>query len=207
MYSLINQFAEMVVGAIPHNHVTDYEWLIQNVAQVGTQDYQKKYRLYWAMNVAQLSPPFYSAYFGALGDALKQTTTLSDVTHVLYNASARRDGRQSLQFSFATKLLHMTNPVLPVFDSQIAGFYFFQETTTGLNLQERINGFVAFHDFLVQEYARVLKSGLLAKPILEYYRKLNPQHVTDEKIVDSLIWAFVGLLRKGALPKGQVAYR
>ncbi len=58
MYSLINQFAEVVVGAIPHNHVTYYEWLIQNVAQVGTQDYQRRYRLYWAMNVAQLSPPF-----------------------------------------------------------------------------------------------------------------------------------------------------
>ncbi len=101
----------------------------------------------------------------------------------------------------------MTNPVLPVFDSQIAGFYFFQEATTGLNLQERINGFVAFHDFLVQEYPRVLKSGLLAKAILEYRRKLNPQHVSDEKIVDSLIWAFVGLLRKGAIRKGQVAYR
>jgi len=28
----------------------------------------------------------------------------------------------------------------------------------------------------------------------------------DEKIVDSLIWAFVGLLWKGALQKGQIAY-
>jgi hypothetical protein len=133
--------------------------------------------------------------------------TLSDVTHILYDSSARRDGRQSLQFSFATKLLHMTNPVLPIFDSQIAGFYFFQETGTGLNLQQRIDGFVAFHAFLVQEYARVLRFGLLAKAIEEYRRQLKPQHVTDEKIVDSLIWAFVGLLRKGALPKGQVTYR
>ena len=207
MYSLINQFAETVVGAIPPNHVADYEWLLQNTAHLTTSDYQRKYRLYWAMNVAQLSPPFYSAYFGALDAALKQTTTLSDVTRILYDASARRDGRQSLQFSFATKLLHMANPVLPICDSQIAGFYFFQETTTSLNLQQRINGFVAFHDFLVQEYARVLESGLLAEAIQEYRRQLNPQHVTDEKIVDSLIWAFVGLLRKGALPKGQVAYR
>jgi len=76
-----------------------------------------------------------------------------------------------------------------------------------LNLQGRINGFVAFHDFLVQEYARVLKCGLLAKAIQEYRRQLSPQLVTDEQIVDSLIWAFVELLRKGALPKGQVSYR
>jgi hypothetical protein len=159
------------------------------------------------MNVAQLSPSFYSAYFGGLDAALKQTVSLSEVTRILYDASARRDGRQSVQFSFATKLLHMTNPVLPIFDSQIAGFYFFQESATGLNLQERISGFVAFHDFLVQEYARVLKCGLLVQAIEEYHRRLKPQHVTDEKIVDSLIWAFVGLLRRGALPKGQVTYR
>jgi hypothetical protein len=128
MYSQINQFAEAVVGSIPHNHVADYEWLLQNTAQVTSADYQKRYRLYWAMNVAQMSPPFYAAYFGALGSAMKQAVTLSEITHILYDSSARRDGRQSLQFSFATKLLHMTNPVLPIFDSQIAGFYFFDSS-------------------------------------------------------------------------------
>jgi hypothetical protein len=46
----------------------------------------------------------------------------------------------------------------------------------------------------------------LAKTIQEYRRQLQPQRVTDEKIVDSIIWAFVCLLRKGALPKGQVTY-
>jgi hypothetical protein len=206
MYILINRFAEAVVGFIPHNHVADYEWLLQNTAQVTTPDYQKKYRLYWAMNVAQMSPLFYAAYFRTLDIAMKQTVTLREVAQILYDASARRDGRQSLQFSFATKLLHMTNPSLPIFDSQIAGFYFFQEAATGLNLQQRIDGFAAFHDFLVNKYARVLKCGLLAEAIQEYRCQLKPQHVTDEKIVDSLIWAFVGLLRKGALPKNQVTY-
>lgn len=31
MYDLINQFAQTVVGTIPPEHVTDYEWLLQNV--------------------------------------------------------------------------------------------------------------------------------------------------------------------------------
>jgi hypothetical protein len=66
---------------------------------------------------------------------------------------------------------------------------------------------VAFHGFLTQEYARVLNGGLLASAIQEFRLRLNPQHFTDEKIVDSLIWAFVALLRKGALPKGQIVYR
>jgi hypothetical protein len=207
MYDLINQFAQTVVGTIPPEHVTDYEWLLQNVGQASTPDYQRRYRRFWAMNAAQLSPAFYVAYFGALIVATKESMTLGDAARILYDASARRDGRQSLQFSFATKLLHMTNPVLPIFDSQIACFFFFQEASTGANLQQRIDGFLAFHDFLVQEYERVLRCGLLAKTIQEYRRQLQPQRVTDEKIVDSIIWAFVGLLRKGALPKRQITYR
>jgi hypothetical protein len=125
----------------------------------------------------------------------------------LHAASARQNGQKSLQFSFATKLLHMTNQHSPIYDSQVTSFYFFQEPSTEVGLQKRINGLVDFHGFLAQEYARVLKGGLLASAIQEFRLRLKPQRFTDEKIVDSLVWAFVALLRKGALPKGQITYR
>ena len=205
MYDLINQFAQTVVGTIPPEHVTDYEWLLQNVGQASTPDYQRRYRRFWAMNAAQLGPAFYTAYFGALNAAINHPPILSSVAQTLHAASARQNGQKSLQFSFATKLLHMTNPRSPIYDSQVTAFYFFQEPSTAL--QQRISGLVAFHGFLTQEYARVLNSGLLATAIQEFRLKLNPQHFTDEKIVDSLIWAYVGLLRKGALPNGQIVYR
>jgi hypothetical protein len=48
---------------------------------------------------------------------------------------------------------------------------------------------------------------LLAGSIKEFRLQLTPQHFTDEKIVDSLIWAFVKLLGKGALLKSQIVYR
>jgi hypothetical protein len=63
MYDLINQYAQTVVGTIPREHVTDYEWLIQNVGQANTSGYQNRYRRFWAMNPARLSPAFYLAYF------------------------------------------------------------------------------------------------------------------------------------------------
>ena len=44
MYDLINRFAQTVVGTIPPEHVTDYEWLLQNVGQASTPDYQRRYR-------------------------------------------------------------------------------------------------------------------------------------------------------------------
>jgi hypothetical protein len=158
------------------------------------------------MNAAQLSPAFYTAYFGALTAAISNAPTLSSVAQTLHAASARQNGQKSLQFSFATKLLHMTNQHLPIYDARIAAFYFFA-TPANKDLQRRINRFVSLHSFLIAEYARVLNGGLLASAIQEFRLRLNPQHFTHEKIVDSLIWAFVALLRKGALPRGQITYR
>ncbi len=204
MYDLINQFAQTVVGTIPPEHVTDYEWLLQNVGQASTPDYQRRYRRFWAMNAAQLSPAFYTAYFGTLTAAMSHAPTLSSVAQTLHASSARQNGQKSLQFSFATKRLHMTNQHSPIYDSQVAAFYFFQEPST--DLQQRISGLVAFHNFLTQEYGRVLNGGLLACAIQEFRVRLNPQHFTDEKIVDSLIWAFVAFLWNSALPNRQVVF-
>lgn len=119
MYDLINRFAQTVVGTIPPEHVTDSEWLLQNAGQANMPDYQKRHRHYWAMNAAQLSPAFYTAYFRALNAAISHAPTLSSVAQTLPAASARQNGQKSLQFSFATKLLHMTNSHLPVYDSQV----------------------------------------------------------------------------------------
>jgi hypothetical protein len=210
MYNLINQYSQTVVGTIPREHVTDYEWLIQNVGQANTSGYQSRYRRFWAMNAAQLSPAFYATYFGTLAAAVSQLPTLSSVAQTLHAASARQNGQKSLQFSFATKLLHITNPHLPIYDSQVAAFYFFVEPDRNPkdpnDFQRRIREFVTFHDFLRQEYARVLQNNLLVTAIQEFRVRLNPQHFTDEKIVDSLIWAFVGLLWNGGLQNQQVVF-
>lgn len=218
MYDLINQYAQKVVATIPTDHVTEYEWLIQNVNHATTPGYQNRYRRFWAMNAARLSPAFYVAYFGAMSAAVTQTPTLGAhaqtlhaLAQTLHAASTNSKGRQSLQFSFATKLLHMTDPHLPIYDSQVAAFYFFQEpeikdSKDPQDLQRRISAFVTFNDFLKQEYARVLQNSLLSPAIQEFRVRLNPQHFTEEKIVDSLIWAFVGLLWDGGLRNQQVVF-
>jgi hypothetical protein len=202
MYSLINQLAQTLVGTIPPDH----ESLLNDVAQANIPQYQTRYRDYWVMNAARLSSTFYGAYFSALRTATGQTPTLSSLLDTLHAASTRSDGKQSLQVSFATKLLHMKNLKLPIYSSEVTAFYFFQEPSADVNRQQRISEFVAFHNFLIHEYARVLRNNLLATAIQEFRLQLNPQLFTDEKIVDSLIWAFVRYLWKGALPAGQVVY-
>lgn len=207
MYRLINQYAGAIVASIPSAHVQDYDWLLQNIAAVGTPEYQSKYRTFGAMNAAQLSPDFYTVYFAVLDEAAIHAPSLDSLSGTIHSASTRRNGGKSLQFSFATKLLHMINPHSPIYDSKVAKFYFYVAPPSDRDLEERIACFIAFHTFLVQEYARILDSGLLATAIQTFRQELNTQQFTDEKCIDSLLWAFVTLLEKGALQASQIAYR
>jgi len=100
----------------------------------------------------------------------------------------------------------MTTPRIPVYDSRVARFCFFEEPGRDLPLEERIRRLVAFHDFLIREYARILSVGLLAPAIRAFRQRLRPQHFSDEKIIDSLIWSFVNLLRNGALLDNRINY-
>jgi hypothetical protein len=100
----------------------------------------------------------------------------------------------------------MTNPRLPIYDSMVADFYFYDSPANKQPLAQRIKHLVSFHDFLTSEYARILRLGLLSPAIQMFRQQFNPLHFTDEKIIDSLIWAFVSQLKNGGLPHGRIIY-
>jgi hypothetical protein len=118
------------------------------------------------------------------------------------------DGQDyGLQFSFATKLAHMVDPHVPIFDSFVANFYFFTVPPPTRPFQDRLASLLEFHAFLTREYARVLHLGLLAPAIeqIRSQRRLGSA-VPDERVVDWLIWAWVSLLRSGAQIHGKALY-
>jgi kynurenine formamidase len=81
MYNLVNQFAKEIIGTIKSDHVTEYEWLLQNVEQASKINYRKRYRNYWAINAARLSSSFDTVYFDTLAAAPTEKPTLSAIVH------------------------------------------------------------------------------------------------------------------------------
>jgi hypothetical protein len=195
MYELINLNTERVLSEISLGFVEQYERLFRNKtsAQIHTEEYRKDYRDFWGMNQARLSASFYEVYFRSLGDSIAQTPTLAVVIAQLYEASTRGNGQRIVPFSFATKLMHMANRQLPIYDSHVAEFYFF-EPPTDSDYQVRIAALTNFYEYLIEEYARVLNDGLLTTSIERFRREYSGESWTDEKIIDSLIWAFVRCL-------------
>jgi hypothetical protein len=137
MYCVVSASQQIIINSVTPDEVSEYDWLRLNVPEADRPDYQRRYRNFWAMNAAQLNGDFYALYFKILkeGTALP----LGDLCQRLYDASVRRNGARTLQFSFATKLLHPLSPHLPVCDSFVARFFLFQAPPSDMPLKERVD--------------------------------------------------------------------
>lgn len=211
MYCLINTHIPQILQNIQNKdpgHVYDYDYLIQNLQQATTPQYQRKYRNYWRLNVARLLPSYYHQYFQQLQSGLSGSPPqMQALVTQLYQIPTHANGRQTLQFSFCSKLCHMLDPHLPIYDAMIAAFYFYIEPNPKTPCQQRIAHHMTFYNFLIKEYNRVLTAGLLTTAIQQFRQHFSPQHFTDEKVIDSLIWAFVTLARQGGVINGTIVYR
>jgi len=192
-YDAINRNIERILRSIQSGtppHVTEYDWLIQNLHRVAETDYQKRYKRYWRLNGAGLSQNYCQRYFqylqfGLDGNVLDPGTLAYELYQIPIN-----NNRRALQFSFCTKLCHMLDRRLPIYDSNIRTFYAFKTPGYGLTVRQRIAQFMCFYRFLIAEYNRVLDGRLLHVSIQAFRQRFRPHHFSDVKIIDSLIWAW-----------------
>lgn len=206
MYDLINGNIGIILNFIATDPktVTEYDDLVTNLHKVATQPYQDRYGVYWVMQYPDQA--WRKVYFQELQTALLNPANppnLAVLATKLYATPTNARG-QSNQFSFITKLVHMVDRHSPIYDSRVAAFYFFQRPDPG---PTQIQDYVNFHTFLVQEYRRVLQNGLLCHSIQSFRQRFAPKQFTDERVIDVLIWGYVGLLENGALTSSQITYR
>jgi hypothetical protein len=108
---------------------------------------------FWRMSAARrLSQRFYKSYFCLLMSSKNRRVEARSVARWLLH----RYPENGLQFSFATKLVHMADPSLPVYDSIVRAFFFLPERNgqkrkermrrlLGLRLsEERVKVFIFF---------------------------------------------------------------
>ena len=211
MYSLINKNCNAILSGLERiNDVSRYlkiQRLSREVDVSIDKQFQRMYRAYWRMNVARLDDAFYARYFGLL-ERLKGTE-ITDIDRVVRQslAASSSAGRKSLQFSFATKLVHTLDQRAPVYDSFVAAFYFFKGPSSGDAFDVRLEQLLGFYGFLRTEYARVIRDALLDVAIHQFHDRFPTNEVLpDERVVDFLLWGFVSLLRTGVQQRGQALY-
>jgi hypothetical protein len=91
------------------------------------------------------------------------------------------------------------------YDSLVAKFYFLPEGEG--TFDEKLQSLLSSYGFLVAEYERVIREGLLVPAIDASRARFDVDGtLTEVKIIDTLIWRFAAMLNNGGLKSGIIRY-
>lgn len=194
-YKTINNLAPEIFHlkrGLLEKHVYEYDYLFDNLNLVDQVDYRNSYMKFWDMTGKELTHEYLNEYFKKLSLGIANGKKYK-VNELLMFFVTIEDlvVMGSMEFSFATKLVHMLDNKLPIFDSHIKEFYGLMRPPTLLNPYDRIDLFYNHvYNFLNKEIERIIHLGLLDKAIKEFEKQFFPKRFSKEKIIDSLIWCF-----------------
>lgn len=124
--------------------------------------FQFVYRSFYRIDNAGLTPDFKRRYFEILErhrDA--SDIDLAAIAHELRPFKSLRD-RQTLQFSFITKLAATANPQYPIYDAKVAQVFGFSTPSYGgATFEERLQIYMQFYEWLRATYTALLQAGRL----------------------------------------------
>ncbi len=204
MYSLINKHIDRLLteGFRPEYLPEYFNLLVENPEKVRTNEYQRTYVTTWKLGRLGFDDRHWGEYFNRMYNLLQNPPSnseawlkeLHDLASSLYQIKTKRL-RNVLPFSACTKLAHIVNNHLPIYDSKVAAFYLWSPTAARA-FERRIMDHLEFYNKLLLEYAKVIQTGLLNEAIEEFRRRFYSRVCTDERILDFLIWSWVGFCRR-----------
>jgi hypothetical protein len=197
----INENAHTIISRIGREPLEVYRFLrkrfeTENVARDAL--FQFVFRSFYRLDNAGLTAPFKTRYFELLEENRRVfEPDLRELTLALYEIPNRRD-LKSLQFSFVTKLANIINPVIPIYDSEVAKMYGFSPPLWYKALDRRIDELCDFHRYLRADYEKMIEANTLGNALGELectYRDVL-EGVGSIKRIDFLVWA-AGKLQEG----------
>lgn len=148
--------------------------------------FQFVFRSFYRLDNAGLSEIQKIEYFNLLS---KKQVNLKIILEKLYKLKNRR-GLNTIQFSFATKLLHTIDNNNPIFDVEVSRVI--SKRVSGNNKGEKIDSCIEIYQYIKDIYSYMLKEENIKKLILEFRKKFNIDNkiISDVKILDFIIWSF-----------------
>ena len=160
----------------------------QNEPISDNEEFKETYKTFYVMRTAGLSQQHFDKYFELLDE---QVNNLERILNELYEIKTLKQ-QNSLQFSFATKLLHTVNNNLPIYDKQV-------KITLGLpdpykysdnSRYKKTRAILAYYENLKMIYRQLLEKASLKKLIEDIRNKFGwtADQISDVKILDFILW-------------------
>ncbi|MDD3608083.1 MAG: hypothetical protein PHQ20_04850 [Candidatus Moranbacteria bacterium] len=154
--------------------------------------FQFVFRSYYRLDSAGLSEGIKNEYFDLMA---QQVTNLKKILLELYKIKTLRN-KNTVQFSFATKLLHTIDENNPIWDTEVVRVM--KIKISGLGYKEKIESCYESYEKLKQRFEDLLVDKRSKKVIFQFRNKfkVNKNQISDVKVLDFIIWTLGKLIKK-----------
>lgn len=155
--------------------------------------FQFIFRSYYRLDNGGLGDKLKERYFVLLSNKQKD---LKKILSELYKIpTLNSKNKNTIQFSFATKLIHTLDNNKPIFDTEVSRVIL--EKVQGKNKRDKIDSYLKIYEGLEGLYTSLLKDGDI-KNIIKKFRskfKVKNNSISAIKVLDFIIWS-LGKLKK-----------
>ena len=147
--------------------------------------FQREYKIFYRLNIAGLSDEQKQKYFELMSSRVNRLEVILDE---LYRIPTRKN-THSIQFSFATKLLHTLDVNQSIYDSNVGEM--FNLKVIGSNKEQKIRSCLEIYNFLKSTYHSLLSDGKIRSLISAFREEFgySENDMSDTKVLDFIIWA------------------
>ena len=189
---LIQQIDEKqkdILSNLEFESIEVYSFIQTKYAQGNIQKnfvFQFVFRRFYGMDNAGLSDDMKKCFFELLA---KKETDLKTILSELYEIP-RKKGDKSMQFSFATKLLHTIDNDKPIYDTEI-GSLTYSKPKHSDDKDTTIRSYINLYNNLESLNAELLKNDKIQKVISEFRLQfdVDKEKVSDVKALDFIMWS------------------
>lgn len=157
--------------------------------------FQFVFRSYYRLDNAGLSNEFKAEYFKIMEEYRHlKNIDIDVIVNRLYKFK-RAKGDNSVQFSFATKLIHTIDHNYPIYDSEVARVFGFPTSYYIKDKDRRLERFIKWHKHIEKTYHEILSEKLLEQTIQLFDTKFLKNDLSNTMKIDFIFWTAGKLMK------------
>jgi len=160
--------------------------------------FQFVFRSFYRLDNAGLGGPFKTRYFELMEENRNSPNfDFAPVLRPLYDIETLK-GKNTFQFSFATKMLSTIDPQRPVYDREVARMFGYTQLPGG-EFDDKLKTYLDRYQHIEDSYRQILSDKLLPATFSAFDEKFHQHGLSDVKRLDFIFWAAGKIKAKGKL--------
>jgi hypothetical protein len=151
--------------------------------------FQFVYRSFYRLDNAGLTPELKTKYFDLLQEYRNKDIDLKNICLDLYEYKTRKD-KNSIQFSFVTKLANTIDSSYPIYDSEVIKLFDFKQPYYLKEKNSKIDKYLEQYQYILFTSNELIKN----EKVLSIFNEMNELfgssciNMSNSKKLDTLMW-------------------